>query len=173
MRSRFLALVLVLAGPALPSSAVPAGAVRSVLARAIAAAPTYFASLIDRRRRHVMGDGYIEYAATPAMRAACGTCTITIDRTLSSGNRIAWIFTLALPDGHGRVSVELSALRALVTPLVPASFHFSGRAIECDGGSQSLRWAGPGGSEIEAYASLDAQAGGNAISRSVVITVTP
>lgn len=170
MRYAVLAALLALALLfALPASASP-GAVRAVLARAIAAAPAHFTSLIDRHRRHVRGDAYIEYAATPAIRAACGACTIAIDRIVSSGNVVAWTFTLALPDDRGRVSVQLSALRALVAPLVPASFHFGGRTIECDGGSQSLRWAGPGGSTIEAYASLDPQAGGDAISRSFVIT---
>ncbi len=143
--------------------------VRAIVSRAVAQAPSHFSSLIDPRHAPVRGDGYLVYNATPALRALCPTCKIEIDRTTTS-TAVTWSLNLSLPDDTLQVRETLDALRALVTPLIPSSFHFTGHEMECDGASQSLHWSDSHGRAIEVDASVDPERGASYVGSSVIIS---
>jgi hypothetical protein len=170
MRILTVAAAALFVAVALPAHAAGTDpAVRAVLSRAIAQQPSYFASLIDHRHAATRGDGYLVYAATPSLRALCPTCKIEIYRT-KSGSTATWSFNLSLPDVTTDVRPTLDALRALVAPLIPSYFHFTGRQLECDGGSQSYHWSGPRGAAIEVDAGNDPGRGASLVSRSIIIS---
>lgn len=142
--------------------------VAKILAALLASASAHFAPLVDGARPPVHSSGYDDYTATAAARRLCSSCRIEIERITASG-RVVWAARVALPNATGSVSASLAALRALAVPAIPASFHFTGRSVECDGGTQTLTWTGPH-ARIDVTASVDPESSANAVTREILVT---
>lgn len=142
---------------------------RALLAAAIAAPPAHFSSFIDAHRAPTHGDGYDVYAVTASARSLCPQCKIDVEHVTSSGSKSQWMVRVGLPETQGMVTPALAALRALVAPAVPSTFAFTSHTEDCDGASQTLVWSRIR-ETIEASASVDPDAGANAVSREVLVT---
>lgn len=143
-------------------------ALRALLAAALTAAPTHFASLIDSRHAPVQHDGYAIYVANAPTRALCTQCKVDVEHILT-GSSHEWLVRIDLPGGQGLTTPNFDALKAMLAPTVASGFRVSGHDVECDGATQGITWSGAHAS-IEAIASSDPDSGPNAVSLEVLVT---